>query len=85
MPNLPIVQIGWGRVLHWEGRECYQKNPQEIVKANGMPSLPTWQTQVTLRVNVVLWAFLGRPNYSHLALGGRVLHWKGREWSHKIS
>ena len=29
----------------------------------------------------VLWTLLGRPIYSHLALGGRVFHWEGREWS----
>ena len=28
------------------------KNQQKIRKANGMPSLPTWPTQVTLRENV---------------------------------
>ena len=28
------------------------KNHQKIKEANGMPSLPTWPTQVTLRENV---------------------------------
>ena len=28
------------------------KNRQKIGEANGMPSLPTWPTQVTLRENV---------------------------------
>ena len=28
------------------------KNQQKIRKENGMPSLPTWPTQVTLRENV---------------------------------
>ena len=28
------------------------KNRQKIGKANGMPSLPTWPTQVTLKGNV---------------------------------
>ena len=28
------------------------KNQQKIKEANGMPSLPTWPTQVTLRENV---------------------------------
>ena len=28
------------------------KNQQKIREANGMPSLPTWPTQVTLRENV---------------------------------
>ena len=31
----------------------------------------------------VLWTFSGRPIYSHLALGGKVMHWDGREWSQK--
>ena len=29
------------------------KNQQKIRKANGMPSLPSWPTQVTLRENVL--------------------------------
>ena len=32
----------------------------------------------------VVWTFSGRPIYSHLALGGRVMHREGREWSKKI-
>ena len=50
------------------------KNQQKIKEANGMPSLPTWPTQVTLRENVGSLDALGRPIYSHLALGGRVFH-----------
>ena len=53
-------------------------------EANGMPSLPIVPTQLTLNENCVVWVLLGRPNYSHLALGGRVLHWEGREWYKKI-
>ena len=30
----------------------FSKNQQKIREANGMPSLPTWPTQVTLRENV---------------------------------
>ena len=36
------------------------RNRQKIREANGMPSLPTWPTQVTLRENV------GRPRTAHL-------------------
>ena len=60
------------------------KNQQKIREANGMPSLPTWPTQVRLREMWVLWTLLGQPIDSHLALGGRVFHSEGREWSQKI-
>ena len=51
------------------------KNQQKIGEANGMPSLAIVPTQVTLKGNVgSLDAPRGRPNYSHLALGGRVFH-----------
>ena len=43
-------------------------------EANGMPSLPTWPTQVTKTGNVGSVDALGRPIYSHLALGGRVMN-----------
>ena len=39
------------------------KNQQKIKEANGMPSLPTWPTQVTLRENV---GFLDAPRTAHL-------------------
>ena len=45
------------------------KNQQKLKETNGMPSLPIVPTQVTLKGNV-----LGRPNYSHLALGCRVMN-----------
>ena len=39
------------------------KNRQKIGEANGMPSLPTWPTQVTLRENV---GSLDAPRKAHL-------------------
>ena len=39
------------------------KNQQIIKEANGMPSLPTWPTQVTLRENV---GSLYAPRTAHL-------------------
>ena len=39
------------------------KNRQKIGKANGMPSMPTWPTQVTLRENV---GSLDAPRTAHL-------------------
>ena len=39
------------------------KNQQKIRKANGMPSLPTWPTLVTLRENV---GSLGAPRTAQL-------------------
>ena len=39
------------------------KNQQKIKEANGMPSLPTWPTQVTLRENV---GSLDAPRTEHL-------------------
>ena len=39
------------------------KNQQKIKEANGMPSLPTWPTQVTLRENV---GSLDAPRTAHL-------------------
>ena len=39
------------------------KNQQKINEANGMPSLPTWPTQVTLRENV---GSLDTPRTAHL-------------------
>ena len=39
------------------------KNRQKIGKANGMPSLSTWPTQVTLRENV---GSLDAPRTAHL-------------------
>ena len=39
------------------------KNQQKIKEANGMPSLPTWPTQVTLRENV---GSLDAPKTAHL-------------------
>ena len=50
------------------------KNQQKIREANGMPSLPTWPTQVTLRENVGSLDVFRGPIYSHLALGGRVMN-----------
>ena len=50
------------------------KNRQKIGKANDMPSLPTWPTQVTLRKNV---GSLDAPRTAHLftfGLGGRVMN-----------
>ena len=39
------------------------KNQQKIREANGMPSLPTWPRQVTLRENV---GSLDAPRTAHL-------------------
>ena len=39
------------------------KNQQKIGEANGMPSLPTWPTQVTLMENV---GSLDAPRTAHL-------------------
>ena len=39
------------------------KNQQKIREANGMPSLPTLRTHVTLRENV---GSLGAPRTAHL-------------------
>ena len=39
------------------------KNQQKIREANGMPSLPSWPTQVTLRENV---GSLDAPRTAHL-------------------
>ena len=39
------------------------KNRQKIGKDNGMPSVPTWPTQVTLRENV---GSLHTPRTEHL-------------------
>ena len=51
------------------------KNQQKIGEANGMPSLPTWPTQVTKTGKCGFSGrFQGRPIYSHLALGGRVMN-----------
>ena len=50
------------------------KNPQKIGTANGMPSLPIVPTQVGFKGNVGSLDAPSRPNYSHLALVGRVLH-----------
>ena len=50
------------------------KNQQKIGEANGMSSLPIVPTQVALGEMWVLWTLLGRPNYSHLALVGKVMH-----------
>ena len=50
------------------------KNQQKIGEANGMPSLPTWPTQVTLRENV---GSLDAPRTAQLfTFGprGRVFH-----------
>ena len=44
------------------------KNRQKIEKANGMPSLPTWPTQVTLRESV---GSLDAPRTAHLFTFGR--------------
>ena len=46
-----------------EGREWSQKISKKIKEANGMPSLPTWPTQVTLRENV---GSLDAPRTAHL-------------------
>ena len=59
------------------------KNPEKTGKENGMPSLQIMPTQVTLRGNV---GSLDAPiaaQLFNLALGGRVLHREGREWSQK--
>ena len=50
------------------------KKSAKIGGTNGMPDPPTVQTQVTLREMCVLWTLLGRPIYSHLALGSSVMH-----------
>ena len=50
------------------------KIQQKIGEANGLPSLPIVPTQVALRGNLGSLDVLGCPNYSHLALGGRVMH-----------
>ena len=56
------------------GLKKSSKNQQQIMEDNGMPNLPTVLTEVTLNRNMALWMLLGRTNYLHLALGGRVLH-----------
>ena len=43
------------------------KNQQKIGEANGMPSLPTWLTQVTSRENV---GSLDAPRTAHLITFG---------------
>ena len=43
------------------------KNQQKIREANGMPSLATWPTQVTLRENV---GSLDAPGTAHLITFG---------------
>ena len=50
------------------------KNRQKIGEANGMPSLPTWPTQVTKTGNVGSVDVFRAALYSHLALGGRVMN-----------
>ena len=60
------------------------KNQQKIREANGMPSLPTWPTQVRLRENV---GSLDAPRTAHrftFGIRDRVFHSEGREWSQKI-
>ena len=39
------------------------KNQQKIKEANGMPSLPTWPTHITLKGNV---GSLDAPRTAHL-------------------
>ena len=51
------------------------KNPQKIGEANGMPNLPIVAHTGHVKGR--------RPNYSHLTLGGRILHCEGREWPKK--
>ena len=55
------------------------KNQQKIGEANGVPNLPIVPTQITKTGNVgsldlFKAAHLAHPNYSNLALGGRVMH-----------
>ena len=50
------------------------KHLQKIGEANGMPSLPTGPHMSRKREMWVLWTFSGQPIYTHLALGGRVMH-----------
>ena len=61
------------------------KNRQKIGEANGMPSLPTWPTQVTRTGNVGSVDVFRAAHLFNLALGGRVMNCEGREWSQKIS
>ena len=63
---------GQGNVLR--GSRMVSKNQQKIGEANGMPILPTGPTQVTKMGNVGSVDFSGRPIFSHLALGGTVMH-----------
>ena len=48
-----------------------------------MLNMPIVSTQVTLRGNVGALDTLIEAQLSYLALGGRVLHREGREWSRK--
>ena len=43
-PRVQCISSRWSRMV--------SKNPQKIGEANGMPSLPTWRTQVTKTGNV---------------------------------
>ena len=49
-----------------------------------MHNLPIVPTQVTLRKNLCSLDASTGHNYSHFALGDRVLHLEGCEWSQKF-
>ena len=83
-PNYSHLALG-GRVLHWEGRKWSQKISQKLGKPMVCPFCPLGPQKSWKREVWVLWTFSGRPIYSHLGLGGRVMYWEGREWSQKIS
>ena len=53
------------------------KNRQKIGKANGMPSLPTWPTQVTLKVNVGSLAAPGTAQLFTFGLRGQGISLRG--------
>ena len=74
---------GQGKVVR--GSWMVSKNQQKLGKPMVCPFSPLGPHRSRKRKMWVLWTFSGRPIYSHLALGGRVMHWEGREWSQKIS
>ena len=72
-PIFSHLALGF-RVLHWESRE-WSKKIRKNGKANGMPSPPTGPHRSQKRKIWVL--FSGRPIYSQLALGSRVMRCTG--------
>ena len=60
------------------------KNRQNLLKIMVCPVCPWGPHRSRKREMWVLWTFSGRPIYSLLALGGRLMHREDREWSKKI-